>query len=59
MAPNGPTVEHSGNNNHGGRIRGRRKLLTLLRQRLWLQVLVGMALGIGFGLAIGPTGGLL
>ncbi len=59
MAPNGPTVEHSGNNNHGGRIRGRRKLLTLLRERLWLQVLVGMALGIGFGLAIGPTGGLL
>jgi len=41
------------NGTHG--IRGRRKLLTLLRERLWLQVLVGMALGI----AIGPTGGLL
>lgn len=40
-------------------MRGRRRLLELLRQRLWLQVLVGMALGIAFGLAIGPTGGLL
>ncbi len=40
-------------------MRGRRRLLELLRERLWLQVLVGMALGIAFGLAIGPTGGLL
>ncbi len=40
-------------------MRGRRRLLGLLRQRLWLQVLVGMALGIAFGLAIGPAGGLL
>ncbi len=47
-------------NNHGPHaIRGRRRLLRLLRDRLWLQVLVGMALGIAFGVAIGPTGGLL
>ncbi len=45
--------------NNSNHIRGRRKLLTLLRERLWLQVLVGMALGIAFGIAIGPTGGLL
>ncbi len=27
----------------------------LLRERLWLQVLIGMALGIGLGILIGPT----
>lgn len=31
----------------------------LVRSQLWLQVLVGMFAGIGTGLAIGPTGGLL
>ncbi|NNG04471.1 MAG: dicarboxylate/amino acid:cation symporter [Inquilinus sp.] len=31
----------------------------LSRQRLWLQVLVAMVLGVGFGVLIGPTGGLL
>ncbi|MDH3475198.1 MAG: dicarboxylate/amino acid:cation symporter [Rhodospirillales bacterium] len=34
-------------------------LLGLIRQRLWLQVLVGMALGIGLGVLIGPTVGLV
>ncbi len=29
----------------------------LLRERLWLQVLVGMALGIGLGLALAPSSG--
>ncbi|MDA0367197.1 MAG: dicarboxylate/amino acid:cation symporter [Proteobacteria bacterium] len=53
-------TENNSVENHGPvHIRGRRRLLGLLRQRLWLQVLVGMALGIAFGLAIGPTGGLL
>jgi len=35
------------------------RLSILVRQRLWLQVLIGMAAGIGVGVAIGPTGGLL
>jgi Na+/H+-dicarboxylate symporter len=37
----------------------RRHLFRLIRQRLWLQVLIGMALGVGFGMAAGPTAGLL
>lgn len=37
----------------------RRHLTGLTRQRLWLQVLVAMVLGVGFGILIGPTGGLL
>jgi Na+/H+-dicarboxylate symporter len=37
----------------------RKYLFTLIRQRLWLQVLIGMALGVGFGVLIGPTSGLL
>jgi Na+/H+-dicarboxylate symporter len=32
---------------------------TLLRERLWLQVLVGLALGIGTGLALAPSSGWL
>jgi Na+/H+-dicarboxylate symporter len=32
---------------------------TLLRERLWLQVLVGMALGIGLGLLLSPSFGWL
>ena len=28
----------------------------LLRERLWLQVMIGMVLGIGLGILIGPTG---
>lgn len=36
-----------------------RHLAAIIRQQLWLQVLIGMALGIGFGVLIGPTGGLL
>lgn len=35
------------------------RLSSLVRTRLWLQVLVAMALGIATGMAIGPTGGLL
>jgi len=35
------------------------RLSVFLRQRLWLQVLVGMLLGVLTGLAIGPAGGLL
>jgi len=31
----------------------------LLRQKLWLQVIVGMILGIGTGILIGPTAGLV
>ncbi len=31
----------------------------LLRSRLWLQIVVGMVLGIGVGLALSPTGGAL
>lgn len=34
-------------------------LSELRRQRLWLQVLVAMVLGVGFGLIIGPASGLL
>lgn len=30
---------------------------TLIRQRLWLQVIVGMILGVVVGILIGPTGG--
>lgn len=30
---------------------------TLIRQRLWLQVIVGMILGVGVGILIGPTSG--
>jgi Na+/H+-dicarboxylate symporter len=35
------------------------RLSGLVRARLWLQVLVAMALGIATGMAIGPTGGWL
>jgi Na+/H+-dicarboxylate symporter len=35
------------------------KLRLLIRQRLWLQVLMGMFGGIGVGVLIGPTAGLL
>ena len=34
-----------------------RGIRALLRERLWLQVLVGMALGIGVGLALAPSAG--
>ena len=34
-------------------------LQTLIRTRLWLQVLVGMALGIGVGIVLGPSVGWL
>jgi hypothetical protein len=33
------------------------RLLPLVRTRLWLQVLIAMALGVAFGIAIGPTTG--
>lgn len=36
-----------------------RHLAAAVRQQLWLQVLIGMALGVGFGVAIGPSSGLL
>jgi Na+/H+-dicarboxylate symporter len=35
------------------------ELNSLLRTRLWLQVIVAMALGIGTGILIGPTTGLV
>ncbi|MEP4380495.1 MAG: dicarboxylate/amino acid:cation symporter [Alphaproteobacteria bacterium] len=35
------------------------RLLPLVRQRLWLQVLIAMAAGVGFGILIGPTSGLI
>ena len=35
------------------------KLRVLIYQRLWLQVLMGMFAGIGVGLLIGPTAGLV
>ncbi len=35
------------------------RLSVLVRQRLWLQVLIGMAAGVGVGVLIGPTGRLL
>ncbi len=35
------------------------RLSILVRQRLWLQVLIGMFAGIAVGVAVGPTGGLL
>lgn len=37
----------------------RDQLNVLLRERLWLQVLIGMALGIALGIAIGPTSNLI
>ena len=37
----------------------RRHLFFLIRERLWLQVLVAMFLGVGFGTLIGPTADLL
>ena len=36
-----------------------RRLSVFVRSRLWLRVLIAMALGIATGLAIGPTGELL
>lgn len=36
-----------------------RHLETLSRQRLWLQVLVAIGLGVGFGVLLGPTVGLV
>lgn len=35
------------------------RLIPLVRQRLWLQVLIAMGLGIGFGILIGPTVGVV
>ena len=37
----------------GGRLTG------LIRRRLWLQVLIGMIAGVGVGVALGPTAGLV
>lgn len=37
----------------------RRHLFSLVRKRLWLQVLVAMFLGVGFGMLIGPTAELV
>lgn len=37
----------------------RRHLFSLIRERLWLQVLVAMFLGVGFGTLIGPTAELV
>ena len=37
----------------------RRHLFSLVRERLWLQVLVAMFLGVGFGTLIGPTADLV
>ncbi|WP_417514608.1 dicarboxylate/amino acid:cation symporter [Minwuia sp.] len=37
----------------------RRHLFSLIRQRLWLQVLIAMFLGVGFGTLIGPTADLI
>lgn len=31
----------------------------LLRERLWLQVMIGMVLGVGLGILIGPTGNVV
>ncbi|MDE0156638.1 MAG: dicarboxylate/amino acid:cation symporter [Gammaproteobacteria bacterium] len=35
------------------------QLESLSRQRLWLQVLIAIALGVGFGMLFGPTTGLV
>jgi len=35
------------------------RLSVLIRQRLWLQVLIGLFLGVAVGVAIGPTSGLV
>ncbi len=35
------------------------KLRVLIQQRLWLQVLIGMFMGVGVGVLIGPTAGLV
>lgn len=37
----------------------RRYLIAPIRQRLWLQVLIGMALGVGFGTLVGPASGIV
>ncbi|WP_416899190.1 MAG: dicarboxylate/amino acid:cation symporter [Minwuia sp.] len=37
----------------------RRHLFSAIRQRLWLQVLVGMFLGVGFGTLVGPASGIV
>ena len=37
----------------------RSNLITHVRRRLWLQVIVAMILGVGFGILIGPTFGLV
>lgn len=37
----------------------RRHLFSLVRERLWLQVLVAMFVGVGFGTLIGPTAGFV
>ena len=34
-----------------------RRIAAYVRSRLWLQVLIGMALGVGVGLALSPSGG--
>lgn len=35
------------------------KLVPLVQKRLWLQVLIAMALGVAFGIVIGPTVGVV
>ena len=52
--------------NLDGTVRNGRSLIhtagevrALLRERLWLQVLIGMALGIGTGLLLAPSSGWL
>ncbi len=35
------------------------RLVPLVRSRLWLQVLIAMVAGVGFGILIGPTAGIV
>ena len=37
----------------------RRQLQSLVEGRLWLKVLIGMMLGIGTGILLGPSAGLI
>lgn len=37
----------------------RQYLISAIRQRLWLQVIVGMFMGVGFGTLVGPASGIV
>lgn len=56
----GPAEVETDHPRGAGHLSGQRfKLRVWITSRLWAQVMIGMALGFGFGLLLGESGGLV